>query len=67
MWQWIDQNSGALNVLLNLGILVVWSFYLQLFVAGYRRERSSKILISCGAGEAADTHCFVCNMSAEAI
>lgn len=67
MWQWIDQNSGALNVLLNLGILAVWSFYLQLFVAGYRRERQSKILVTCGAGEGAQAHCFVCNMSSEPI
>lgn len=67
MWQWIDQNSGALNVLFNAGILAVWAFYLQHFVANFRRARSSKILISCGAGEGAQAHCFVCNMSSEPV
>src|SRR3546814_15291717 len=67
MWEWLAGNAEALNVLANVGMLIVWISYLQLFLAGYRRERRSKILVNRGAGTEMTAHYLLTNMSAEAI
>src|SRR3546814_9936598 len=67
MWEWLAGNAEALNVLANVGMLIVWISYLQLFLAGYRRERRSKILVNRGAGTDMTAHCLLTNMSAESI
>jgi hypothetical protein len=63
VFQWISQHSQTLGALVSLGTLIVWVVYLQLFIAGYRRQRRAKILITRGVGDGLDAQCFVCNMS----
>ena len=48
MWQWLSDNADTVNVLANGGMLIVWVTYLQVFLAGYRRERRAKILVNRG-------------------
>ena len=67
MWQWLSENSDALNVLANAGMLIVWLTYLQVFLAGYRRERRAKILVNRGGGTDLRARCLLSNMSAEPI
>ncbi len=67
MWNWIAESSEPLNVLLNGAMLVVWALYFQLLLNGYRRSRSSKILINRANGHSLDTKCVVTNMSTEAV
>ncbi len=67
MWNWLQQNSSVLSVIVNLGLLGVWAFYLNLFVRGYRRERRCKILISLGGQQDLAARCLVTNMSAEPV
>ena len=67
MFEWIDEHSNVLNVLLSAAMLVVWLGYLQAFLQGFRRERRPKILINRGGGGSLHAHCLLSNMSAEAI
>lgn len=67
MWTWIVGNSEPLNVIVNAAMLVVWALYFQLLLNGYRRSRSSKILINRANGHTPDTQCVITNMSVEAI
>lgn len=67
MWNWVAENSDALNVVLSALMLLVWALYFQLLLNGYRRTRSPKILINRANGHGLGTQCVVTNMSAEAI
>ncbi len=67
MLNWLEDNSAALNVLANFGMLAIWLVYLQLFLVSYRRQRKAKILVNRGVGSGIDAHCVISNMSAEAI
>ncbi|MEX2644541.1 MAG: hypothetical protein WD270_13885, partial [Acetobacterales bacterium] len=46
--QWLTEHSSAFNVFINLGILLIWGFYLNLLVGSVRRARRCKIMISTG-------------------
>src|SRR5690606_25677631 len=65
--EWMSQRQEFLNLLVNLGMLVVWIAYLQLFLANFRRQRRPNILINFGAGSGLSARCLVSNMSSEAI
>lgn len=67
MWGWLAEQNEPLNVIINIGMLVVWTLYFQLLLNGYRRNRASKILINRANDHSLDTQCVVTNMSAEAI
>lgn len=67
MLEWMSQRQEFLNLLVNLGMLVVWIAYLQLFLANFRRQRRPNILINFGAGSGLSARCLVSNMSSEAI
>ncbi len=64
---WIAEHSELINLLINIGMLVVWVAYLQVFLAGYKRHRKAKILINPGGGKGLEARCLVTNMSAEPI
>lgn len=67
MWGWISEHNEPLNVFVNAAMLVVWALYFQLLLNGYRRSRSSKILVNRANGHSINTQCVVTNMSAEAV
>ena len=56
---WIAEHSDLINVLSNIGMLVVWITYLQVFLAGYKRQRKATILINRGGGKGFGAHCLV--------
>ncbi|WP_306883882.1 hypothetical protein [Amorphus orientalis] len=67
MLNWVSDNSSALSVVINLAMLIVWIFYLQIFLVAYLRQRKPKILINRGGGTGMKAHCIVSNMSQEPI
>lgn len=67
MLDWISRHNQAIGAFLNLGMLVVWIVYLQVFVSNYRRQTRVHILINRGSGSGLDARCLVSNMSSEAI
>lgn len=67
MLDWVRENHATLSVLVNIGMLIVWVAYLQLFLASFRRQTRPKILINIGAGRSLDARCLVANMSSDAV
>lgn len=67
MMQWISNNSAALTVLLNGGMLLVWLFYAQLLLSNYRRARRAKLILDQGTGRGLNSLCLMANMSSEAV
>ncbi|MEQ8444657.1 MAG: hypothetical protein RIB57_02095 [Pelagibacterium sp.] len=67
MFQWITEHSGTLNAISSVAMLFVWIAYLQVFLRSYGRQIRPKIVINRAAGSALDAHCFVSNMSSEAM
>ena len=67
MLDWIREHHETLSVLVNLGMLLVWIAYLQLFLANFKRQTRPKILINVGAGRSIDGRCLISNMSSEAV
>lgn len=67
MWQWINDNSGALNALTAVGTMLVWLFYAHLLLSGFRRQRQARVLVNQGWGSEVNSVCLVSNMSHEPI
>lgn len=67
MFQWIVDHSDTVNAASSMAMLFVWMAYLQVFLRSYRRQVRPKIVINRAAGSALDAHCFVSNMSSEAM
>ncbi len=64
---WLIEHQRLISLLVNVGMLIVWIVYLQVFSAGFRRQRKATILITVGQDQGLDAHCLVTNMSAEPI
>lgn len=67
MLTWLSENGDAVNVVINVAMLLVWIAYLQVFVSSYRRQRQANILISVGSGSGLDARCLISNLSQGAI
>lgn len=67
MWNWLTQNAQLLNVIINLGMLLIWGIYLQLLLNNFRRQRHSKLIINRGRGKGIDALCIISNMSQEPV
>ena len=67
MLDWIGENHSVVSTLSNVGMLLVWIVYMQLFLSSYKRQTRPKILINVGAGRSIDGRCLLSNMSSEAI
>ncbi|MDP8919468.1 MAG: hypothetical protein M3O00_11360 [Pseudomonadota bacterium] len=67
MLTWLSENGDAVNVVINVAMLLVWIAYLQVFVSSYRRQRQANILISVGGGSGLDARCLISNLSQGAI
>jgi hypothetical protein len=67
MIEWLTEHNAGFGALANIGMLIVWLVYLQLFARGYRRQTRPKIVITRAAGSTLDASCFISNMSSDAI
>ncbi|MFP1631836.1 hypothetical protein ACLB6G_08875 [Zhengella sp. ZM62] len=67
MWNWLQDNHGAVSAIASIATLVVWTLYFQLLLSNFRHRIRPKILINQGAGDSLQAHCLIANMSAEPI
>lgn len=66
-WDWFAANTSVFNLLVNLGMLLVWGIYLDLILRSHRRARRFKILISIGGRDGLGARCLITNLSAEPV
>lgn len=51
----------------NLGMVIIWVIYLQLFFIQYRRSSRPYLVVHHGQNESADSMCMLVNMGKEAV
>ena len=67
MWDWLAENSAPVQVVFGGITALVWIIYLQITVAGLRRQRRTEMLIHLGGGTGLDARTFVSNLGFEPI
>ena len=67
MLDWLTSHGGLVQAATSIVTAMVWIIYLQILVAGHRRQRRPEILISIGAGTGLGARCFVSNLGFEPI
>ncbi|KAF0095735.1 MAG: hypothetical protein E1N59_511 [Puniceicoccaceae bacterium 5H] len=65
--EWMNSNSGALSVLTNGGMLIVWIVYAQLLLRSYRRRRRPRMAISSSSSKQEGGRIIACNLAANSI
>ncbi|MDF0599153.1 hypothetical protein P1J78_00280 [Psychromarinibacter sp. C21-152] len=64
---WLAAHGPVVNLIVNLGMLVVWVAYLQLFLITYLRSRKPRLIINRGSGRDIGSVILVSNMSQEPV
>ena len=67
MPDWLQNNANVISAASSVAMLVVWVIYLQVFLGGYRHQVRAKIVINRAVGRTLAAHCFISNMSSQAI
>lgn len=64
---WLKDYGSIISIFANVGILVVWVLYAQLFYRDYTRRRRPRIIIHHAPGQGFESACLLINMSQETI
>ena len=67
MLEWLQNNANIVNAATGAAMLVVWIIYLQVFLRGYLHQVRAKIVINRAVCTTLGAHCFISNMSSQAI
>src|SRR5699024_2697242 len=62
---WLSENSAMVQAFTGIITALVWIFYLQILVSGFRRQRRSIILIHGAGNDNLDPRIFVTNLGFE--
>jgi hypothetical protein len=65
MWTWIQENGQALQFFVSLTMLIVWVLYLNIFLASFKRQTRSSLLITRAGARDMEGRCIVSNMGSE--
>lgn len=64
MFNFFAENQQVINTVVNVAMLLVWTFYFQMLFNAHRRGMRPKLLINRSAGQNLDAQCVISNMSA---
>jgi hypothetical protein len=67
MLDWLREYRDILTLVISGCTLLVWIFYAQLLLSGFRRQRRPRLIINRGAGKGVGALCLLSNLSAEPI
>lgn len=67
VFDFLASHAELANVILNMAMVVIWTVYLQIFLASHLRQARSVIHIDIGAAKGMDKRCLVTNLSSSAI
>jgi hypothetical protein len=65
--QWLRENAVLLSTFVNIGMLLLWTFYAGLFYQQYRRQRQPKILVHVTNRLAREAECMIVNLTREPV
>ncbi|SIN81014.1 hypothetical protein [Vannielia litorea] len=65
MWQWLQQNQPAIQIVVSLTTTVVWIAYLHIFLVSFRRQTRSGLLINRAGRDGLEARCIVSNLGSE--
>lgn len=65
MWDWLTENETTLQVLVSVISTFVWIAYLHVFLASFKRQTRSSLLITRAGGRGTEGRCIVSNMGSE--
>jgi len=65
MWDWLKDNGPALQVVVSLLTILVWVAYLNIFLASFKRQTRSSLLITRAGARDLSGRCIVSNMGSE--
>lgn len=63
MLEVLQQNAPIISAVSSLGTLAIWTVYLSIFLASYRRQIKPMLIINRGEDTGLDARCLVTNMS----
>lgn len=67
MIDWLQEYSGALNLVLNGAMLLVWLAYLHLFLTSFRRANRAVVHIARATDTNGEARCLVTNMGSDMV
>ncbi len=67
MLNWIAEHQKSLSVIASFSSVLIWLVYAQLLYLGFRRQRSSRLIINRGRNKDISALCLISNMSAESV
>jgi hypothetical protein len=65
--QWLRENAILVTAFVNIGMLIIWTFYAMLFYHQYRRQRRPKILVHLTNRQAKKGECLIVNLTREPV
>ncbi|WP_150281804.1 hypothetical protein [Salipiger aestuarii] len=65
MWEWMKDNVTTLQVVVSVVSTGVWIAYLHVFLASFKRQTRSSLLITRAGGRGMVGRCIVSNMGSE--
>ncbi|QDC09023.1 hypothetical protein FHY55_07090 [Oceanicola sp. D3] len=65
MWQWLQDNQPAIQIIVSLTTTVVWLAYLHIFLVSFRRQTRSGLLINRAGRDGLSARCIISNLGSE--
>ncbi|MBS8228674.1 hypothetical protein DYI42_20810 [Vannielia litorea] len=65
MWQWLQDNQPAIQIIVSLTTTVVWIAYLHIFLVSFRRQTRSGLLINRAGRDGLAARCIISNLGSE--
>jgi hypothetical protein len=65
VFQWLRGNASFVSTIINISMLVIWTFYAILFYQQYSRQRRPKIMIHLTNWLAKEAECLIVNLTPE--
>lgn len=67
MWTWIEDNVALVSLGTDVGMMLIWLVYLQVFVVSFVRSNRIAIHIGMAASDDPEARCLITNMSTSAV
>jgi hypothetical protein len=67
VFQWLRENAFLVSMAVNIGLLIIWTFYAILFYQGYARQRRPMLIVHLSNWFAKEAECLIVNLTREPV